>query len=52
MDQPGYLMLALDIVAEAVAERRKIEQINLRLQQEETAVLTTKHTQGLPQSKE
>jgi hypothetical protein len=39
-------MLALDVVAEAVAERRKIEQINLRLQQEE--VTPSKGTQGLP----
>ena len=50
MDQPAYLMLALDVVAEAVAERRKIEQINLRSQQEE--VTPGKGTQGLPGLKE
>ena len=50
MDQPAYLMLALDVVAEAVAERRKIEQISLRSQQEK--VETGKTTQGLPGLKE
>ena len=46
MSQPAYLMLALDVVEDAVSERRKIEQINLRLQQEE--IETGKTTQGLP----
>ena len=50
LNQPAYLMLMLDVVAEALAERRKVEAINLRLQQQvETA--TTTETQGLPQSK-
>lgn len=52
LNQPAYLMLMLDVVADALAERRKIEAINLRLQREETTTTTkTEGSQGLPQSK-